>query len=268
MLTVRRINVGDSDEARFIARRLLDASLAPTAFRRPGVPYVQRASAMWLGSDEALGALGLRRGTSVSTGIAAWALQGRHTATGVPVVAAREATAFDLRFAVPNSVSWVWSQAAEDWRARLEQATIEAAHAAFSYLVQTRPVVGNREPAGGFAAFMVLHGTVSRSPGPPPPLLHVHCALVGVTDAGGVLCPADQEALTEETVARECGAYGRATLARELERQGLRVQARTGPGGRYFEIDGVPPGLAGHEMFAGADCGGPVQEDLYARRYA
>lgn len=272
MLTVRRINLaaGDSEGARLVAAQLLDESLAPVAFRRPDDAFVDRAHTMWVGSDEALGVLGLRRGTAVSGDAAASALQGRHAATGaqvLPMSVRREVTSFDLRFSAPNSVSWVWSQLDEDRRVPLEQATFQAAHATVSYLVRTRPVIGNREPAVGFVAFLVLHATVRRSPGPPPPMLHVHCHLIGVTDARGVPHPPDREALTEETMARECGAFGRAILADELRKQGLGIRPRTGPGERYFEIDGVPPDLVRNEIFAGADCHGPVQEAFYTRQY-
>jgi hypothetical protein len=272
MLRVKRNNVmpGELDVARLTAHHIVDPTFAPTAFRRPDDAFVNRSHTMWLGSDEALGVLGLRRGTAVLVDAAAWALQGRHAVTGaqvLPVSRIWGVTTFELVFSVPNSVSWVWSRQTEEQRVPIEHATMQGANAAVSHLAMTRPVIGNREPATGFAAFMVLHATVRRSPGTPPPLLHVHCHLIGVTDGRGVLRAADPDALTEETLTRECGAFGRRALAEELSKQGLGIRTGIGPGQRYFEIDGVPPGLIRNQIFADADCHGPVQEALYARQY-
>jgi TrwC relaxase len=170
----------------------------------------------------------------------------------------------DLRFSAPNSVSWVWAQADIDLRAELEQATFAAANDMLSYMTQTNPVADG-EPAQGFAAATVLHVTVRDAQRVPPPLLHVHCHLVGVQEAGGALLPMAPKALNADGVARACGAVGRLRLAERLRELRFQIDPGTGFQGRYFEIAGVPRELLRPADSVRAVCNGPVQEATYGR---
>src|SRR5262249_33451277 len=62
-------------------------------------------------------------------------------------------------------------------------------------------------------------------------------------DEKGDMRAPDSAALYKHSAMREAGAVARAALAAELKRIGFGIEAMTGRGGRYFEIEGGPGGL-------------------------
>jgi conjugative relaxase-like TrwC/TraI family protein len=153
---------------------------------------------------------------------------------------------YDLTFSVPKSVSVLWSQADGGLRHELEQAIMDSANTALEHVVRTRPVIGGKKVGEGFVASASLHVVARTADGDPAPApqLHVHLDLVGVVDEKGKLRTPDSGALYKHSAMREMGAVARGVLARRLEGMGFAVKARTGRGGRYFELAGVPTGLA------------------------
>lgn len=282
VLTTRKITVvvGDWKSALAEAEYPLEHSLSPQDFTPADDPPDNRANSMWLGSAEALEHWGLKRGVETITEQLALVLQGRHAITGEQVLwpGTRPAldmdsrprldgqgsrlieavvNSFELRFWAPQSVAWVWSQADAELREELEHATVVGANYTLEHLTQTRPVVGGQEPAQGFAASVVLHARARKVRGEaiPPPLLHVHCHLVGVLDAKGTVRTPNSEALYKGSAMRECGAAGRGMLAKELMNLGFQLESGTGRDGRYFEIVGVPQGLLRSDAWERAECG-------------
>jgi conjugative relaxase-like TrwC/TraI family protein len=270
VMTLRKIQVevGDWLGALAAAKYGLERADSPAAFVRPGEQRPARANTMWLGSARALDRLGLKRGAEVEAEASALAHEGRHSVTqeqvrqpgylavkdtyGKPVldsdgrpVQRAVVNNFDLTFSAPKSVSVVWSQADAALRAEIEQAMMTAANAALEHITQTRPVVGGDEFARGFAAAAALHVTARTASGEavPSPQLHVHTNLVGVLDGQGRLRTPNSAALYKHSAMREGGAVARLVLAERLRALGFGIEARTGRGGRYFEIIGVPKAL-------------------------
>lgn len=287
MLTARKITtvVDDQRGALAEAKCSLEHSLSPQAFRRANDPPDNRANSMWLGSAEALQQLGLKRGAETTAKQLASVLQGRHAITETQVrrpdsmssldmdnqprsdqqctpMRQSVVNSFELTFWTPQSIGWVWSQTNAELRAQLEHATVEGANSTLEHLTQTRPVVGGKEPAQGFAASVVLHMRARKVRGEaiPPPLLHVHCYLVGVLDSNRILRTPNDEAMYEDNAMRECGAVGRCELADKLVSLGFQIQPGTGRDGRYFEIVGVPQGLVRSDAWEHAECGRLGQE--------
>jgi conjugative relaxase-like TrwC/TraI family protein len=278
MMTLRKlqVEVGDRRGARAAAAYPLDRADSPAAYAA-GEADGTRAHAMWLGSELALAQLGVHRGHEVRVDELARALEGRHAGTEAEVrrpgsVPARGpdgeprrikvVNSFDLTFSAPKSVSLVWSQAGPELREAIEQAMIAAANAALDHVTRTRPVIGGKEPAEGFAASSALHVSARTAAGDqvPMPQLHVHSHLVGVLDASGNLRTPSSSALYRDCAMREAGAVGRAVLARELEALGFAIEARTGRGRRYFEIAGVPQALIERMSGRSRDVAGWVRD--------
>ena len=216
-------------------------------------PIHKRLNAMWVGDEKALRSLGLTYRSQVDTdGLAT-------------VLRAREAV-YDLTFWAPSSVSWTWAITDDvQLRADLERALAKAADGLLAYLARNRPVMSYEKPAAGFAAAVVLHARAWRVEGEkvPPPQLHAHCLLVGVTDGLGRLCPANDDALFEQTVIREVGAAGRAVFADRLRMLGFRIETGTGYQHRYFEIDGVPKGMLDPDAWRYAICCDPTGGETF-----
>ncbi len=76
----------------------------------------------------------------------------------------------------------------------------------------------------------------------PDPQVHSHLVLFAAERIDGRLAAIESRQLYR--YAREGGGWFRADLAAELSQLGLPIERRTGRGGRYFEIRGVPEGLA------------------------
>ncbi|MEU9444486.1 relaxase domain-containing protein [Streptomyces sp. NPDC048304] len=255
MLTVRVLR-----KAAEGAELAAESSVSPRAFPGSEDPLGLRPHTMWVGSAEALASLGLQSGNEATVKELTAAVAGQHAVSGAS--ARTDGEAFDLTFVAPTSVSWVWAQGDADLREDLEQVVMQAAYASLQHLTRTRPVIGNIAPAQGLAAALALHAVGQRPPWSeaPLPLLHVHGYLVGVLDESGILCGPDRQALQEQSMTRECGAVGRARLAQNLRDLGFEINARTGPGGRYFEIAGVPEGLLAVGRSADKGCAGLGRE--------
>lgn len=224
MLTIRKITVGlgEGDAAR-AAEYPLAVVNSPQAYAR-GDYYtvdegahpddVPKASAMWVGSPNALAAIGLEAGAEVVSEQLELALQGRHVQPGEngehaqvrrPGTITRDAldergrprydangrrvrekvkgvTSLDMTFSVPKSVSVLWSQAGPQQRAEIERALLVAANAALEHMVQTKGVIFRRgengvrvrEPAVGMAATLALHVTARRAHGEAVPSPQLH----------------------------------------------------------------------------------------------
>jgi conjugative relaxase-like TrwC/TraI family protein len=275
-MTVRKIGVtvGDAWAAGRAARYSLDRGEAPSAFARAGYYTAEEAglaqerpNVIWLGTQPTLDKLGYERGTAVAEEQLAAALQGldaegnrvrRPGTRSVPTgeigpdgtpVEIREArvNSADLTFSAPKSVSVVWSQASPELREKIERAMFEAANAGLEHMMRTKPVIqGKGVPATGFAASAALQVTArtARGDAVPAPQLHVHGVVVGVDDGGERLLTPDTAALFKDDAPLEGGAVFRARLAEELRAIGFDLEAGTGRNARFFEIVGVPRGLA------------------------
>ncbi|MFI0404404.1 relaxase domain-containing protein [Actinomadura sp. 3N508] len=269
MLTfqVIKVPVDDARTALATAAEPFDDDLAPRAFAAAKGDVRHEANSMWLGSKKSLRRIGLKRGGEVFADELAVALQGRDVSTGGQVLSPDEkglVTSLDLRFSAPNSVSWVWCQADAELQVQLERAMLTAANGMLAYMTSAIGLTNGRGADEAFVAAAVLHAMAPEAVEVPPPLLHVHCLLVGFQDGRGRLLPADPEILNRDSATREYGAFARAQLAEQLRKLGFQLRARTGYGRRYFEIDGVPDGLLRTGVSARARCGGPVQEPEYA----
>jgi conjugative relaxase-like TrwC/TraI family protein len=272
VVTLRKIqvDVGDRRGGLAAARYALEPSEGPEAYAREGedASAPQWGGTVWLGSEEALNQLGLERGSAVELEDLTAALQGRHAVSGTQVRKAgptwavdalgnkllaengepykkQVVNSYDLTFSVPKSVSVLWSQADAKLRYELEQAIVDAANTSLEHIVRTRPVIGGEEVGHGFAASASLHVVARTADGDPAPApqLHVHLDLVGVLDEKGKLRTPDSGALYKHSAMREMGAVARGVLAQRIEGMGFAVKARTGRGGRYFEVAGVPTDL-------------------------
>jgi len=159
--------------------------------------------------------------------------------------------AIDATFSAPKSVSAVWALSSPELRAALEAAQERAVDAALGHAVEFVPMVRRRvdketvrrERPTELLASSWRHTTARAVAGrPPDPQLHSHVVLHGAVRAGdGKVVAIESRAWLVHQ--REIGAAYRAQLAAELGRLGFQVQARTGRGGRYFELAGVPQGL-------------------------
>lgn len=256
MLTARKMTLvtGDQEEALAEAGDVLDPLLSPQKLARQGSRAEATANAMWLESPEALERLGLERGAEVTAGQLALVLQGRHAITGKQVLRSRNGAvrSFELMFWAPESVAWVWYKADDGLRARIEHAMFVAADSSIAYLTQQ-----GGEPSAEFAASVTLHVRTRTAPGStgvPGPLLHVHCHLAAVLSPDKVLQVPDGAMLSGDAVLRAGGAAGRVVLADKLRQLGFQLEAETGPGGRYFEIAGVPEGMLRSGVWTDAEC--------------
>jgi conjugative relaxase-like TrwC/TraI family protein len=271
-----RNEVGNRSGALAAARYLLEPSEGPLAYARegedPSAP--QWGGTIWLGDGRGLRRLGLKGGTEVKLEELTAALQGRHVTSGKQVrkpgpspavdglgnrlldangeqYTVQVVNSFDLTFSVPKSVSVLWSQADAKLRAEIEQAIVDAANTAMEHIVRTRQVISGERVGHGFVAAASLHVAARVADGDPAPApqLHLHMGLAAVLNERGRLCTPDSGALFKDSAMREMGAFARVVLARRFEQMGIAVLARTGEGGRYFELAGVPKELC--ERFSG-----------------
>jgi conjugative relaxase-like TrwC/TraI family protein len=265
VLTIHKLPTAHGDHAAALgaARYVLEPEEAPDLGRR--------ANTMWMGSDNALDQLGLKRGAEVKQLELAAVLQGRHALTGKQVRALSKLSmpvlgedgkqqrdehgqliwekkdgvnCWDLTFAPPKSVSIVWSQAGHKLRAEIEQAMVESANEAIEHLIQTRhPVLrrGRRREVGrSYAAAFALHATARRAEDElvPSPHLHLHCVVAGVERQDGLLVAWNPDAL-KDFAALEGAAVFRVGMAHRLVKMGFEIRSDTGRDSRYFEIVGV-----------------------------
>ncbi|MGA8745408.1 MAG: MobF family relaxase [Solirubrobacterales bacterium] len=212
----------------------------------------------WHGSPGLLASLGLDAEDPVARSDLRAVMQGTSPHTGEPLRPAgsngTRVAGVELMMAPPKSVSALWATVGPYRRAQ-----IEAAHrrAVASALARTeREVALVRRKSGGVVRFERARSllaaefvhTSSRlaqdqeAGGIPDPQLHSHLVLFAAERTDGKLAAIESRRLYRS--ARENGAWYRAELAANLSELGLPIERRTGRGGRYFEVRGVPEKLA------------------------
>ncbi|MGI8715393.1 MAG: MobF family relaxase [Solirubrobacteraceae bacterium] len=158
--------------------------------------------------------------------------------------------ALDATFSAPKSVSAVWALAGPDLREQIEQAHETAVDRALTYAVRQVAMLRRRvsqdtvihEKAIGLVATSWRHSTARAVDQQiPDPQLHSHVLLHAAVRRDGRLVAIDSRSWLVHQ--REvCAAY-RTELARQLTDLGFAVTRGTGRGGRYFELDAIPPPL-------------------------
>jgi len=238
--------------ARYLESKTVEPDRGDYYLNADGEPT--QAPGRWLVAPATLARLGLPDGPVHGPDFVAL-MEGRHPRSGGWVRAAGVRGArgggIDLTFSAPKSVSVVWALGDPGHRHDMEEAHAAAVHEAVVYLARTVPTVRRRvdgvlveECAADLVAAEYPHTTARGvlAGDAPDPQLHSH---VVVTCA--VRCDGRIVAVASRPVfraARELGAYYRLALADELSRRGYAIDAGTGRDGRYFEMAGVPPGLA------------------------
>ncbi|MEU1751949.1 relaxase domain-containing protein [Micromonospora matsumotoense] len=232
----------DLGEAVALAGQTLDRHLAPRNFAKARTAATRRGNTLWVGTPTVLQTLSIANGSALGLDNLAWALSGRLVRSATLPAPGPPVSCIDLTFWAPMSVSWIWAMSDQDGQAKLEQGVLSAAaDMVFNFpRIQRLPL----EPAArqDFAAAMVLHATVPAA-ATPPPMLHVHCYLVAVLDPAGTIRRPTREWLDVPDGHRLLGALGRATLAEQVREIGFGVRGGTGPGGRFFEVDGISQAL-------------------------
>jgi len=160
----------------------------------------------------------------------------------------------DVTFSAPKSVSALWAVSGAYRRAQIEAAHRAAVDSAINRIERDVPVVRRghggvvSECARGLLGAQFVH-TASRlsrgqeaEGGVPDPQLHTHFLVLAAERGDGRLVAVDSRELFRS--ARSNGAWYRAELAARLGDLGLEVRGRTGRGGRYFEVAGVPEALS------------------------
>jgi conjugative relaxase-like TrwC/TraI family protein len=212
----------------------------------------------WHGSPELLAELGLSAVGPVSRDDLLALMNGVAPVDGRELRAAggngTRVAGIDLTFSAPKSVSALWAVSAPGERERIEQAHGRAVASTLVRVERDVALVRSRvagelrwEHARSVLAAEFLH-TSSRMTvdqergGVPDPQLHSRVVVLGAQRMDGRFAAVDSRELFRS--ARANGAWYRAELASELSALGLEVQGRTGRDGRYFELAGVPAGLA------------------------
>jgi conjugative relaxase-like TrwC/TraI family protein len=159
----------------------------------------------------------------------------------------------DLTFSAPKSVSALWAVSSPYERAQIEAAHATAVAGTVARIERDVELVRTRrdgvlewQRAERVLAAEFVH-TASRLTrdqergGVPDPQLHSHVVVLGAERTDGRFVAVDSRELFRS--ARANGAWYRAELAYGLQELGLEVRGRTGRGGRYFELAGVPERL-------------------------
>jgi conjugative relaxase-like TrwC/TraI family protein len=212
----------------------------------------------WHGSPELLEFLGLDPESQVERSDLRAAMQGFSPLTGEPLRPAgangTRVAGVELMFAPPKSVSALWAVSGPYRRAQIEAAHRAAVASTVARI--ERQVALVRRRSGGVVRFEraksligaeFVH-TTSRlaqdqdAGGIPDPQVHSHLVFFAAERYDGVLAAIESRRLYRS--AREHGGFYRAELAANLQGRGVQIERRTGRGGRYFEIRGVPEGLA------------------------
>jgi conjugative relaxase-like TrwC/TraI family protein len=233
----------------------------------------------WHGSPELLEALGLDPYSPVSRPDLREVMHGRSPASGRPLRPAgadgTRVAAVELMMAPPKSVSALWATSDPYRRAQIEAAHRKAVASALERTAREVPLV--RRKSAGVVRFEKVRSllgaefvhTSSRlakdadAGGIPDPQLHSHLLLFAAERRDGKLAAIESRRLYRS--ARENGAWYRSELAANLKELGLRVERRTGRGGRYFELRGVPEGLASRWSSRAEDVDRAAR--LFRRRY-
>jgi conjugative relaxase-like TrwC/TraI family protein len=212
----------------------------------------------WQGSAAALGSLGLAPDAPVERDALVSLMNGRHpvTADAIRPVGGdgSRVAGIDLTFSAPKSVSALWAVSGPYRRAQIEAAHRGAITSAMARVEREVDLVRRRErgvlrweSARSLVRAEFVH-TSSRltrgqeGQGVPDPQLHSHVVVVAAERRDGVFAAVDSRELFRS--ARVNGAWYRAELAYSLGELGLEVRGGQGKDGRYFEVAGVPEGLA------------------------
>ena len=218
----------------------------------------QPVPSRWHGSPSLLRSLGLDPESPVERSDLRAVMQGFSPLSGEPLRPAgsngTRVAGVELMMAPPKSVSALWATSGPYRRAQIEAAHRQAVASALQRterevaLVRRKSgVVVRFERAKSLLGAEFVH-TSSRlaqdqeAGGIPDPQLHSHLVLFAAERTDGKLAAVESRQLYK--AARENGAWYRAELAANLRELGLPIERRTGRGGRYFEIRGVPEGLA------------------------
>lgn len=212
----------------------------------------------WHGSQAALSSLGLSAEEPVQRSDLRAVMQGFSPSDGEPLRPAgsngTRVAGVELMFAPPKSVSALWAVSSPYRRAQIEAAHQRAVVSALARTEREVALVRRKsggvvrfEPAKSLLAAEFIH-TSSRlaqdqeAGGIPDPQVHSHLVLFAAERMDGKLAAIESRQLYRS--ARESGGWYRAEFAGYLRELGLPIERRTGRGGRYFEIRGVPEGLA------------------------
>ena len=213
-----------------------------------------QAPGRWLASPDSLARLGLE-GDGVEGPDFVALMEGRHPRGDGWLRAAGASGArgggIDLTFSAPKSVSAVWALGSSVQRRDMLEAHAAAVAEAMSYLTAMVPTVRRRvgsevieELASDLIAAEYRHTTARGvlDGDVPDPQLHSHVVVTSAVRADGRIVAVASRPVFR--AAREVGACYRSALASELARRGYAIESGTGRHGRYFEIAGVPRGLA------------------------
>jgi conjugative relaxase-like TrwC/TraI family protein len=212
----------------------------------------------WHGSPDLLRSLGLSPDDPVERSDLRAVMQGFSPLTGEPLRPVgsngTRVAGVELMFAPPKSVSALWAVSGPYRRAQIEAAHHRAVASTLARIEREVAVVRRRsggmvrfERAESLLAAEFVH-TTSRlaqdqeAGAVPDPQVHSHLVLFAAERLDGRLAAIESRRLY--LTAREHGGWFRAKFAAELSQLGLPIERRTGRDGRYFEIRGVPEGLA------------------------
>ncbi len=219
-----------------------------------------QAPGRWLSDEETLTRLGVQAGEAVDGADFVSLMDGRHPGTGRWLrpegAGGGRGGGIDVTFSAPKSVSTVWALGDPWQREQIEGAHARAVESAVRYLREQVPVIRRRyggqvveEHAKDVIAAEYRHTTARGVSGAeaPDPQLHSHVVISGaVREDERIVAVASRSIFRS---ARELGAFYRSSLAEELSGEGYEIERGTGKDGRYFQIAGVPRGLA--EEFSG-----------------
>lgn len=182
-------------------------------------------------------------------------LDGRHPISGDRLMPFRKdrVAAHDITFSAPKSVSVVWALAPDHLREAVELAQAKSVAVAMDYLERAVPVVrrGNGgnvvETAAEVIGVVFAHHTSrqtaaqARNDLPPDPQVHSHVLVPMARRHDGRIVAINSAALFRGR--REIEAVYQNALATELAELGFEIGRRSGRGGRYFEVKGIPTAL-------------------------
>jgi conjugative relaxase-like TrwC/TraI family protein len=211
----------------------------------------------WHGSQAMLAQLGLSPEGGVGRDDLAALMRGVSPADGHELRRAggngSRVAGIDLTFSAPKSVSALWAVGSPYERAQIEAAHSRAVAGAVARIERDVELVRTRKDgvlewqrAERLLAAEFVH-TASRLTkdqergGVPDPQLHSHVVVLGAERTDGRFAAVDSRELFRS--ARTNGAWYRAELAYGLQELGIEVRGRTGRGGRYFEVAGIPEKL-------------------------
>jgi conjugative relaxase-like TrwC/TraI family protein len=215
------------------------------------------AQSRWHGSSAMLAQLGLEGEGPVGRDDLAALMRGVSPVDGRELRRAggngSRVAGIDLTFSAPKSVSALLAVSSPYERAQIEAAHATAVAGTVARIERDVELVRTRrdgvlewQRAERVLAAEFVH-TASRLTkdqergGVPDPQLHSHVVVLGAERTDGRFVAVDSRELFRS--ARANGAWYRAELAYGLQELGLEVRGRTGRGGRYFELAGVPERL-------------------------